>query len=556
MHTADYVNHLGSIVVFRGGDGRDYLNDLHALEIHTMTWTRIKTRGQAPAPRASHSSAMVGHELLIFGGWDGQQRLNDIHVLDTRHMTWSAVDKEIRVHTRQDVAPPLPRAGMTMACHRDLLFVFGGSGPSSKCYDDLHVYDPNGHEWIETIAMVTTENSNNGQRHKWRHSYRSNPSRTRRRWDIYQDDVQQNMILAGNDTEAFDDDLDSDEEFEDAHSDGEAMRIAQGLANDSCGLANPNEMCEFLDVEMSKRRKTLYVVGRGPGRRAGHTCTVVDRMLVIFGGSCGANYLNDCFTLDTDPPPRASVSLPSPVRMLRHALAQYVDCEEFADISFLVEGRVVYAHKIILSALCARFRGMFSSGFREARESQVVITEMRYEIFLLLLEYLYTGHVETHDDAFAMCSITQGVAHELKFVSKNVAACPQSADGLNEFEEACRKETAQAQSLDLGLETMLQSLLELLVAADQFMLDHLKQRCEQALQYAVRIGSVEAIAEAADRANAIQLQAVCRHFLRNHSLLLPSRVPLNECCSFDSGDDDNPERKLQTPRDEDVNEAI
>ncbi|KAG7377477.1 hypothetical protein PHYPSEUDO_011605 [Phytophthora pseudosyringae] len=549
MHTADYVARLRSILVFRGGDGREYLNDLHALQIDAMTWATVRTRGRAPAPRANHSSALVGDDLLVFGGWDGRQRLNDIHVLDTQSMTWSGVADEFRVDTRQYVAPPLPRAGMTMARHRDRLFVFGGSGPSAKCYDDLHVYDPSRQQWVETVAVVTAKNPDE-QRQKWRQSSRSSRSRTRSqpRWDIYEDDDQQDGSWSGNAAEEFDEELDSDEEFEDAHSDGEAMMVAQGL----CDSANPNEMCEFSDVETPKREEPLLVVGRGPGRRAGHTCTVVDRMLVVFGGSCGADYLNDCFTLDTDPPPRASVLLPSPARMLRHALAQYVDCEEFADISFLVEGRVVYAHKLILSALSARFRGMFSSGFREAREAQIAVPDVRYEVFLLLLEYLYTGHIETHDDAFAMCSSAQDADQEPDFVSNSIAACPQSADGLNEIEEARRRETEQAQSLDLGLETELESLLEVLVAADQFMLDHLKQRCERTLQYAVRIGSVEAIAEAADRANAVQLQAVCRHFLRNHPL------PSIECCSFNGEDDDGAdvdEMKPQARGDGAVDEA-
>ncbi|GMF34967.1 unnamed protein product [Phytophthora lilii] len=472
-----------------------------------MAWTTVRTRGRAPAPRANHSSALVGDDLLVFGGWDGRQRLNDVHVLDTLSMTWSAVDDEFSVDTRHYVAPPLPRAGMTMARHRDRLFVFGGSGPSAKCYDDLHVYDPRRHHWVETVAVTTAEIPDE-QRQKWRQSCRSSRSRTRSqpRWDIYEDDDQQDGSWSGDEAEEFDDDLDSDEEFEDAHSDGEAMMVAQGLAHDSCDSANPNEMCEFTDVEIPKREEPLLVVGRGPGRRAGHTCTVVDRMLVIFGGSCGADYLNDCFTLDTDPPPRASVSLPSPARMLRHALAQYVDCEEFADISF----------------------------------------------------YLYTGHIETHDDVFARCSSTQE-DHELDFVSNSIAACPQSADGLNEIEEARHRETEQSHGLDYGLEMELESLLELLVAADQFMLDHLKQRCERTLQYAVRVGSVEVIAEAADRANAVQLQAVCRHFRRNHLLPPPSLALSNGCCSFDGGDEDDPDlddMKPEYPRDGDVDEVV
>lgn len=37
MHTADCLE--GKIYVFRGGDGRDYLNDLHCLDTVAMEWT-------------------------------------------------------------------------------------------------------------------------------------------------------------------------------------------------------------------------------------------------------------------------------------------------------------------------------------------------------------------------------------------------------------------------------------------------------------------------------------------------------------------------------------
>lgn len=33
MHTADYFPSINSILVFRGGDGRAYLNELHCLNL-------------------------------------------------------------------------------------------------------------------------------------------------------------------------------------------------------------------------------------------------------------------------------------------------------------------------------------------------------------------------------------------------------------------------------------------------------------------------------------------------------------------------------------------
>ena len=36
-----------------------------------------------------------------------------------------------------------------------------------------------------------------------------------------------------------------------------------------------------------------------PGRRSGHTSTVVGRYIFVFGGSHGTDYLEDFFMLDT-----------------------------------------------------------------------------------------------------------------------------------------------------------------------------------------------------------------------------------------------------------------
>lgn len=87
MHTADcYKN---KIYVFRGGDGKDYLNDLHELDTEAMQWTRPKADGCGPPPRANHSSSLIKQNLYIFGGWDGSKRLNDLYVLDLDQMMWS-----------------------------------------------------------------------------------------------------------------------------------------------------------------------------------------------------------------------------------------------------------------------------------------------------------------------------------------------------------------------------------------------------------------------------------------------------------------------------------
>lgn len=135
MHSADFIPDRNEIYLFRGGNGREYLNDLHALDCATYTWRTVETRGEVPQQRANHSSAFLEEtsELFIFGGWNGRERLNDIHILDTKTGVWS------RPHVSGDL--PYPRAGMTLTALRGRLYLFGGSGTSSKCFNDLQILD-------------------------------------------------------------------------------------------------------------------------------------------------------------------------------------------------------------------------------------------------------------------------------------------------------------------------------------------------------------------------------------------------------------------------------
>jgi hypothetical protein len=64
---------------------------------------------------------------------NGTRRLNDIHILDTETSTWTCP------HVGGTL--PHPRAGMTLTALRGRLYLFGGSGSSSKCFQDLQILD-------------------------------------------------------------------------------------------------------------------------------------------------------------------------------------------------------------------------------------------------------------------------------------------------------------------------------------------------------------------------------------------------------------------------------
>lgn len=43
MHTADSLDNM--IYVFRGGDGKAYLNDLHMLDTDKLEWLEVNAQG-------------------------------------------------------------------------------------------------------------------------------------------------------------------------------------------------------------------------------------------------------------------------------------------------------------------------------------------------------------------------------------------------------------------------------------------------------------------------------------------------------------------------------
>ena len=212
---------------------------------------------------------------------------------------------------------------------------------------------------------------------------------------------------------------------------------------------------------------TVILHGRGPGRRAGHTATAVNRKIYVFGGSCGSDYLNDFFVLDSDPPPNAIVTEPTSLHLVERRLRHFFNCEEFADVTFIVQGRKVYGHKMVLSIVSDCFRAMFTAGFRESETMEIEIPDCSYDAFLAVMEYIYTGSNPKVD---------------------------QLAADINR-------------------------VVEILELADRFFLDHLKQICETMLQPVVNIETVEYLLQVAQKTNSMQLQAVCEHFLRNREIL-------------------------------------
>ncbi|XP_059161103.1 kelch domain-containing protein 3-like [Physella acuta] len=60
----------GSIYIFGGYNGRIecHFNDLHKLDLATMTWTKLNVTGTCPTPRRRQCASVVGTKVYFFGG--------------------------------------------------------------------------------------------------------------------------------------------------------------------------------------------------------------------------------------------------------------------------------------------------------------------------------------------------------------------------------------------------------------------------------------------------------------------------------------------------------
>jgi len=72
--------------------------------------------------------------------------------------------------------------------------------------------------------------------------------------------------------------------------------------------------------------------------------------------------------------------------------------DKTADVQLIIEGKCIYAHKIILSARSNYFKAMFNSGMCESESSKITITDFKYSTIESLIKFLYSVKTEINDD--------------------------------------------------------------------------------------------------------------------------------------------------------------
>ncbi|KAG1331726.1 ARM REPEAT PROTEIN INTERACTING WITH ABF2 [Cocos nucifera] len=130
---------------------------------------------------------------------------------------------------------------------------------------------------------------------------------------------------------------------------------------------------------------------------------------------------------------------------------QFVNNSTLSDVTFLVKGKRFYAHRIALLASSDAFRAMFDGGYKEKDARDIEIPNIRWEVFELMMRFIYTGSVE----------VTTDIARDL------------------------------------------------LRAADQYLLEGLKRLCEYAIAQDVNLDNVSSMYELSEAFNAMSLRHTC-----------------------------------------------
>ncbi|KAI9911314.1 hypothetical protein PsorP6_009036 [Peronosclerospora sorghi] len=114
-------------------DAGHHINDMHAFNLETNSWSSIRTTGEVPFPREGASIIVYKQTCLLFGGYDHDLGyFEDVHVFNFETRVWSSLDTK--------GTPPKGCKQPLVALHNNSLIVFGGKVDPNLYELDLETY--------------------------------------------------------------------------------------------------------------------------------------------------------------------------------------------------------------------------------------------------------------------------------------------------------------------------------------------------------------------------------------------------------------------------------
>eukprot|EP00928_Gymnodinium_smaydae_P078349 TRINITY_DN6222_c0_g1_i1.p1 TRINITY_DN6222_c0_g1~~TRINITY_DN6222_c0_g1_i1.p1 ORF type:complete len:526 (+),score=114.64 TRINITY_DN6222_c0_g1_i1:260-1837(+) len=450
-HSCDVIN--GRFYLFGGWNGKRALNDLHILEVSSGVWTEVLANAGAPTARNNHTTAVFDQRLVIHGGHDGNKWVADMSILDTSSVTTGSYDGVTWQRGLTSGTPPPPRACHTLTRLAHKLYMFGGYD-GGKCFNDMDIIDFETMTWMQPALSGTLPQARNahtmtviGSRLYLFGGHSGNKHLT----DLHIFDTQRlhwsQPEILGTPPPGL--------RGHTANLIGHKVFFFGGYD----GKGRTNELY-ILDAEESRWIRPTWPSDSPqapPGRQRHSASLVGSKRIYIFGGFDGNKWLNDLHVLDVGRLEESALNDVAIYTLIEN-MRRLLNDPDFSDITFIVQGQRIYAHKAILVAQCEHFRAMFTGGrFAESSQHEVEIPQWSHAAFMAMLEWLYTGRTPR--------------------------------------------------------ELALTQLTEVLGLADHYTLDGLKLMCENVLMHSVEIDNACTLLRHADQFMAHALKNYCLSFL-------------------------------------------
>ncbi|KAK3136709.1 hypothetical protein QOZ80_5BG0441270 [Eleusine coracana subsp. coracana] len=143
-----------TLILFGGEDTKGKKrHDLHMFDLKSLTWLPLNYKGAGPSPRSNHVATLHDDKtLLVFGGHSKSKTLNDLYSLDFETMVWTRV----KTHGPH----PSPRAGCSGALCGTKWYIAGGAS-KKKRHVETWVFDVLQSKWcvcvIPPSSSITTK---------------------------------------------------------------------------------------------------------------------------------------------------------------------------------------------------------------------------------------------------------------------------------------------------------------------------------------------------------------------------------------------------------------
>ena len=68
-----------------------------------------------------------------------------------------------------------------------------------------------------------------------------------------------------------------------------------------------------------------------------------------------------------------------------------MNCPELSDVHFVIEGKIFYAHRLVLVNASNRFKTMLSGATKDGKVPTIELGDIKYQIFEVTFTYTLTN---------------------------------------------------------------------------------------------------------------------------------------------------------------------